>query len=116
MSSKSQFRVTRYVLVARDAEQKRVAVLGTPRLLTDLAGLLKSMFVLNPVAVMVDVVLPWPADQRVDDQEVLVSAERYSGDGPVAIIWYKARDLRAIEQDIAARAVVLADAELEVSR
>jgi hypothetical protein len=117
MSKHCQFAAPRYVLVARDVENKRLAVCSTPRSLVDLAGLLKSLFALNPATVVVDVLLAWPAGQgqKVDDQEVLLQAERYSGDGPGTFIWYRVRDLRAIEQDIAARAAVLADAELEVT-
>ena len=114
MMKSCSFAVTRYVLVARDLEHKQLAVCSTPRSLVDLDGLLKSLFAQYLAATIVDVVLPWPVGQHVGDQEVLLSAERYSGDGPGAYIWYKVRDLREIEKDIEARAMVLADAEQEV--
>lgn len=106
------FGSVRYVLAVRDAENKRLAVCSTPRSLVDLAGLLRSLFAQYVAAAVIDVVLPgWPADQTVDDQEILVSAQRAAENEPGAIVWYKVRDLRAIEKDIEVRAAAAAAQE-----
>lgn len=89
----------RYVLIARDVEQKRVAVVGTPRSLTDIACLHRSLFALYPQATVVEVVLPPAPGEKLADQEVLLSAER-SSELPGAIVWTNVRSLKAIEADI----------------
>jgi hypothetical protein len=98
----------RYVLVARDVREERLAVVSTDRSLTDLAGLLRSFFAQYPLATTIEIVLPgWPSDQTVDDQETMVAAGR-SDEWPGALRWLKVRDLRAIEADIDARLEKLA--------
>lgn len=106
-----QFAAVRYVLVARDGDMRRLAVVGTPRSLVDLRGLIKSLFILHPAVAFVEVVLPsWPADQTVDDQEVMISASRNTdSELPGLFFWHRVRDLRAIEKDIMARAAASAD-------
>lgn len=114
MKKRGSFATMRYVLVVRDAELRRLAVCATPRSLVDLTGLLKSLFAQYPAAAAIEVVLfGWPQGQTVDEQEVMVSAQRSSG-GPGPFLWYSVYELRRIEQDIAEQAAVLADAEREV--
>lgn len=95
-------RDVRYVLVARDAATNRVAVMSTPRSLVNLAPIHRSLFALYSSAVSIDVLLPWPPGAKLDDQEVLISAER-SNTFERAINWPKERDLKAIEADITKR-------------